>query len=440
MFAIRGAEAYYRARLAPQTAAQATASAVGIAVIDEHTLRVSLARPCPYFLSLTAFPTFAPVYPPALESGAASAADSPPLARHLWTRPGHLIGNGAFRLTRWDFKQRLRMERNSYYWDARGLAINSLEICICSDPNAILTAYETGRIDLARSLSPSAARVLDARRQAGQRPDFHIGDRFATFFYRVNCLRPPLDNPALRRALALAIDREALCTAVLGLGETPAYSYVPPSAAAAMAGVDAAGHPVNYVSPPGLGAGLTPAQRCELARRCLRESGYDPQNGRALELLYAPEPDQQRIAEAVQQMWQAALGIQVVLRTQEVKVISTRIRNLDYDLVRSNWYGDYLDPSTFLNMFTGDDGQNRTGWSHDEYNRLIAAAARDPGAAARFELLQRAERVLCVDEAPIILLFHGRGYYLLNPRFADFADNLLDVLPIHRVQRRAAGP
>ncbi len=133
-------------------------------------------------------------------------------------------------------------------------------------------------------------------------------------------------------------------------------------------------------------------------------------------------------------MWEETLGLRVVLRTLEPKVLSTRIRDLDYDLARSDWFGDYLDPTTFLHLFTSDSGQNRTGWSNRRYDQLLDEAAAEPDAARRFELLARAESILVEEELPILPVFHRRGNYLLSPRFTGLKANVRDLLPIHRVR------
>ncbi len=433
LFVIRGAESYYRARLDDDPDDDIPGERVGIAVPGPRTLRVTLAGPCSYFLDLTSFITFSPAHRATLEKWAYRDGQVLRQSQYLWTRPGNIVCNGAFVLTRWDFKQCLWLERNPYYWDTAAIGVNTIEAYVTNDPNAALIAYETGRVDLVRGVERSVAEVLLAEQQAGRRQDFHSGDRFATFFFRVNCRRPPLTNAALRKALSLAIDRAAICEHVLRLGETPAYTYVPRPALPLMPRASAAGETIFYQPPRGLGAGLSPAERVALAREHLRRSGFD--RSRPLEIAFAPtDPEQRFVAEAVQAMWEEVLGIRVELKTNEGKVLSTRIRRLDYDVVRGNWFGDYMDPSTFLDLFTTTSGQNRTGWSDAEYDRLIAAAAREPDDAERFALLEEAERILCEEELPIIPVYHRRGNYLLNPRFGGINDNVRDLLQIHRVR------
>ncbi len=440
LFEIAGAEAYYRSRLNDDPADDLSEQALGVRVVDPRTLQVRLARPCPHFLELLSFPVYSPVNPRAVERFRTARSAAGGSGEFLWTRAGNLVCNGAFMLTRWDFKQRLLLTRNEHYWDVAAIEPRTIEVYISTDPMTALLAYETGRVDLVRGLDGALVRRLLSSSGVGAAPrrrDLYLADRFATFFLRVNCSRPPLDNADLRKALSLAADRAALCERVLGLGESPAFSFVPHAAAPYMLRRAPDGAPVLYSSARGLGAELDAAARIELAREHLRRSGYlQIAAQRPIELAYPPQPPLPRIAEALQSMWESALGIRVELRAQERKVLSTRIRELDYDLARSDWYGDYFDPSTFLEMFTSVSGQNRTGWKHAEYDRLISAALREPDAGRRFSLFTDAERILCEQELPIIPLYFKTGNYVLSPRIILPGAPLRDGLAIHRARLR----
>ncbi|MBW7904360.1 MAG: peptide ABC transporter substrate-binding protein [Phycisphaerae bacterium] len=426
LFVIDGAEAYYRAAGGVE---RPPAETLGVRAIDARTLELRLAAPCPYLLEILSFPIFAPVYPPLLERFVYRDGRVLRGTRHLWLRPEHIVGNGAFRLVKWDFKERFLLARNEHYWDRDVCDVETIEFYLAPSGNAAQIAYETGRVDMLRGLDAEVALELRRQQETGRRRDFRLGDRFATFFLRVNCRRPPLDDADLRRALALAIDKDELCRHVMGLGEQPADHYVPWHL---LAGGAAA-------PPAGLGMGLSRAARLTEARRLLSRSRLGATGGgRPLELAYAPEPAAfRRVCEAVAEMWRRDLGLRVELRALEPRVLSERIRRLDYDVVRSNWFGDYSDPMTFLDMFTSHGAQNRTGWADAEYDALIAAAAREPVAARRIELLQAAERRLCLEELPIIPLFFMRGNALLNPRF-ELADSQRGVPQFHRVRRAAA--
>lgn len=430
LFVIAGAEAYHRSRMDDDAGNDLPPETVGVTAPDDATLEVRLRRPCPYFLELTALPTFMPVHPPTIERWGDNDRSTGESFR--WTRPGNLVCNGPFELAEWEFKRHMLLRRNPQYRGPQPSELETIEVYTTADPNAALVAYETGRVDLVRGLPTSAARALAEQQRRGLRHDFHVGDRFATYFFRVNVKRPPLDRPEVRRALALAIDKRALCDSVMGMGESPADTYVPRAASGLMERRASDGATVRYDPPAGLGAGLSAAQRCAAARELLARAG-GPGALRVLELSFAPHPDQERVAEAVKAMWERELGLRVDLRRVEGKVLSTFIRNLDYDIVRSDWFGDYLDPATFLEMFAGDSEQNRTGWRDARYDGLLERAAGEPDDRRRFALLREAERILCEDELPIIPLFFKRGTFLLSPRFAGIRDNIRDLLPIHRV-------
>jgi oligopeptide transport system substrate-binding protein len=436
LFAIQGAAAYYSSRSDADATNDQPPETVGVVALDERTLRVTLAGPCPYFLELTSFITLAPAHRPTLARWAYRDGRVLRSTQHLSTRPENIVCNGPFVLDRWDFKQRVFLRRNPHYWDADSIALSSLEALITSDTNAALLAYQTGRADLVSPIERSVAQLLRRAQQAGRRSDFHSSDRFATFFYRVNCRRPPLDDANLRKALSLALDRDALCAHVLQLGETPAYTYVPVPALSLMDRPGPHGGRVRYQPPHGLGADLSADERVALARDLLRRSGYDPRTDRPLELAFPPEAEQRFLAEAIQALWEHHLGLRVELRMVEGKVLSQMIRNLDYDLARSDWFGDYLDPGTFLDMFTTADGQNRTGWSSPAYDALIAAAAREHDPARRYAAFQQAEQILTEDELPILPVFFRRGNYLLSPRFDGVRDNVRDLLQVHRARVR----
>ena len=426
LFVIEGAEAYYRAAGGVE---RLPAETLGIRAIDDRTLELRLVAPCPYLLEILSFPIFAPIYPPLLERFVYRDGRVLRGTRHLWLRPEHIVSNGAFRLVAWGFKERFLLTRNEHYWDRDVCDVETIEFYLAPSGHAAQIAYETGRVDMLRGRPVVLADGQPPNENAVLAGVFRLGPRFGTSSLRITSRRPPLDDPELRKALALAIDKDELCRHVMGLGEQPADHYVPwhllPGDVAAEA--------------HGLAADQTREERLAEARRLFSRSraGRAGGGGRPLELAYAPEPAAfRRVCEAVAEMWRRDLGLRVELRALEPRVLSERIRRLDYDVVRSNWFGDYSDAMTFLDMFTSRSAQNRTGWADAGYDARIAAAAREPVAARRIELLQAAERRLCLEELPIIPLFFMRGNALLDPRF-ELADSLRGVPQFHRVRRAA---
>jgi oligopeptide transport system substrate-binding protein len=245
-----------------------------------------------------------------------------------------------------------------------------------------------------------------------------INPYLGTYFYLVNTDRPPFDDPRVRRALGMAIDREAIVNQVTKGGQLPAYA----------------------VTPPGV-AGYTPRAAVpydiDEARRLLAAAGYP--NGScfpAFELLYNTNESHQKIAVAIQQMWQQALNVQVSLANQEWKVYIESQNNQNYDISRMGWIGDYPDPNTFLDMFVTDGGNNDTGWSSPEYDRLIAAAGREANPEQRLELLQQAEEIL-IAEMPVIPIYTYTRIFLISPDLVGWPNNILDR---HRYENLALRP
>ncbi|MBN1342036.1 MAG: peptide ABC transporter substrate-binding protein [Phycisphaerae bacterium] len=429
LYPVKNARRYYESRGDGDPSNDLSFDEVGVRAIDDRTLRVELAYPCPYFLNLAAFLTLAPVHRATIERWAFRDGKVLP-TKHLWTRPGNIVCNGPFVIDAWQFKRRIRLTRNLYYWDSGSIHFKTIEALPIEDVNTALLAYETGAVDMVSTVSSMAARALYEAKQAGHRPDFHTCRYFATYFYRLNCKRPPLDDVRIRQALSLTIDRDAICDRILGFGQQPAFCYVPAGSVDEMAQTDNDGKTYRYNPAKGFGQDLSPSQRVELARRLLTEAGYPDGNGlRPLELLYNRLESHHLIAQAVANRWAETLGLRVDLKQLERNVFSPRVESLDYDIARGGWIGDYTDPMTFLDMYVTDGGHNQTGFSNPEYDRLIRQATREAHPGKRFEILHRAEALLVGDQLPIAPIYEYVGYYLLNPKFGGiYPDSQLNLL------------
>jgi oligopeptide transport system substrate-binding protein len=381
---------------------------VGVAAPDDTTLKVTLARPTPYFLDLCAGSAFLPVNPPAVR---AHGDD--------WIRPEHVVVNGPFAIADWKLRRRIRLRRNPDYWDAAHVGLTTADAIFTEQASTAFNLYATGSTDwLDSSGIPPMIRDLVVKR-----PDCHRSPYLNTYFYRVNVTRPGLSDPRVRQALALSIDKQAIVEHITRSGQIPATQFVPP------------GLP-GYTSPPG------PGYDPERARALLAAAGYpEGRDFPPIELFFNTSDEHRPIAEVVQQQWKDVLGIRCALRNQEWKVFLASTRALDYDISRASWIGDYLDPSSFLDIFRAGHANNRTGWANPEYDRILDAAAleRDPGARAT--LYARAEALL-TDEGPIIPIYF---YVTLNcydgSRFRGCEPNLLNLLQLKYVRRAdAAGP
>jgi len=366
--------------------------------LDGLTLEVRLRGPVPYFLELAAFATFAPVQRRCVE-----AHD------RAWTRPEHLVGNGPFTLAEWRPYERIVLKKNPRYWDAGRVALDEVRVLAITDSETALKKYLNGEVDWIREVP--GHKIAEAARL----PGFRYAPQLNTYFYRFNVGRPPLGDPRVRKALSLAVDKASITRYLLRAGQRPARSLVPPIL-------------------PGYTPAEGPAHDPAEARRLLAEAGFPGGRGfPRLTLLYNSSESHQQIAETLQHMWRAELGIRVALFNQEWGVYQNSMRNRDYDIARSSWVGDYADPSTFLDCFGTGNGNNRTGWSHRRYDQLLAQAAREANAARRMSLYQEAERILVCDEMPILPLYFYVNAYLVHPRVRGVCDNSRNFHPFQYI-------
>jgi oligopeptide transport system substrate-binding protein len=382
---------------------------LGFAALDDSTFVVRLARPTAYFLDLCAHYPFYPTHPGTVREHGED-----------WIRPEHIVSNGPFTLVDWQLRRRIRLRKNPEYWDAAHVDLALADAVFSEQASTAFNLYAAGETDWIDS-SGIPPMIRDA---VMRRPDFHTSPYLNTFFYRLNVRRPPLDDRRVRQALNLAIDKQAITTHITRSGQIPATHLVPP------------GLP-GYVSPPG--SAHDPAR----ARALLAQAGYPGGRGfPPLELLFNTSEEQRPIAEVVQAQWQEELGIRCELRNQEWKVFLNSTRAGEYQVARGGWIGDYLDPTTFLDLWLPGNANNRTGWSDPAYTALIARAAAETDPAARAALLAAAESIL-LDATPIIPL-----YFLVTlncydeTRFGGCAPNLLNMLLLKHVHRndRAGAP
>lgn len=377
-------------------------SKVGVRALDDRTLEVELENPTPFFVDLCAFPTLFPVRVDLIER----VGDD-------WIKPKHIITNGPFLLEAWRINDRIKLRKNPHYWNRDSVALETIDIFPIAKANVAFNFYASGGADLVmdKGLAPPA--LLD---ELKKRDDFHAAPFLGSYFLRFKCVDGPFADPRVRKAFSLAVDKQRIVDKVTRAGETPAGSLVPP-------GLE------GYDPPEG------PAFDPEKAKALLAEAGYPDGKGFPLtRYLYSEGELNEAIAVELQSMWQQTLGVKVSLARQEWKVYLNSIDSLDYDIARSSWVGDYPDPNTFLDMFVTGGGNNRTGWSDPEYDRLISDATREADPSKRAKILQRAEEILVPEQAVICPIYFYVGIQLYDPhRVKGVEPNLLDDHPLEAI-------
>ena len=382
-------------------------SQVGFEAVDDHTLKITLAGPTPYFLSLLNHYSWFPVHVPTVEKY--GEIDSP---NNPWTRPGNFVGNGAFVLDKWEVNDVIVVKKSSTYWDKDKVKLEQINFKPISSAEVEERAFRSGQIDISNTIPLNKIDVYRKKNPENLRLDPYLG----VYFYRLNVTAPPLDKKKVRQALALSIDRESLVRNVMRRADKPTAFFTPP---------DTGGY--TYSGGPKIE--FDPDQAAQL----LAEAGYPQGKGfPKLKLLYNTSEAHQRIAEAIQQMWQNNLKIQIELINEEWKVYLSTQQKMEYQVSRAGWIGDYNDPNTFLDMWLTGGGNNYTGFANNEFDRLIEAAGQEADRQKRFKLFEEAEAIL-LDEMPVIPIYHYTSKYLANPKVKGWYPTILNHHPYKHV-------
>lgn len=380
---------------------------VGIRALDKHTIEFTLDNVTPFFIQLFAHPSYTPVHPPTvLMHGAMDQAVS------NWTKPENWVGNGPFTLKEWKINQIVATEKNTHYWDAKNVKLNGVHFYPITDQQAEIRAFRSGQVHLTLSPQMATAKIAYYKKNAPE--SLRITPTYASYYYAFNTTRPPFNDVKVRKALAMAIDREAIVKTVTKAGEVPAYSIIP-------------NNPNGY-SPKKLFS-YDP----DKARILLAEAGFP--NGKGfpdIELLYNTLESHRNVALAIQQMLSKNLGINIQLVNQEWKVYLNYKKNMQHDLTRSGWIADYLDPQNFIELQASYSGNNYTGWNNNEYDELISELKRTSDTSKRNTLFERANAIL-TKEMPILPLYLYSDANLVRPNVVGWYDNVMHNHPFNRV-------
>jgi oligopeptide transport system substrate-binding protein len=394
LYPVTNAEAFNKGQIA-------NFDQVGFRALNDWTLEIMLPNPTPYFLSLLNHYSWFPVHIPTIAKyGAAFERGS------RWTRPGRFVGNGPFTLEEWRLNDRIRVKKSATYWDAPSVALDQIVFHTIDSNDVEERAFRSGQLHVTDTIP-----VNRIDRYRHDHPDLlRIDPYLATYFFRVNVTKPVLNNRLLRRALAMAIDRKSIVENIWRGGQTPAGCFTPPNTA---------GYTCQSSIP------YDP----DLARKTLAQAGY--RNGRglpAIEILFNTSENHKLTCEAIQQMWREQLNVSATLLNQEEKVYFETRRQMNYQIYRSNWIGDYNDPNSFLDLWLTNGTNNSTGWSNAEYDRQIALASRTSDQAARYAAFQKAEAIL-LDEAPILPVYFYTHTFLIQPSVKGWYPTILDHHP-----------
>lgn len=369
---------------------------LGVGSDGEGQLWIRLARPAPWLPTILTMSIASPRLP--------GVHDDP----RSFTSPAKFVGNGPYLLEAWSPGAEILLARNPRFHSAGGVAIDAVRYLPLADPVAEYNLYRAGDLDVTATVPPAQFDALEAERPC----ELQSAPGLGLYYLAFDLTEPPLDDPRLREALSLAIDRERL-VAMLGRGEVAAHRLLPPALA-----------PQDLAAGTGGGAGRAARER--RAREALASTGRPPP---AIDLTYDAGDVHRQVALAVRAMWQEVLGIDATLRQLEWKAfLDQRSDRGSWQVMRFVWVGDYDDASSFTDLFVGGGANNLPGYSNPGYDALVREAAGSAEPARRRELLARAEALLLADH-PVAPLYFMTSKHLVAPRVTGHLQNPLDRHP-----------
>ena len=368
-------------------------TALGAYAEGDQVLVVKLNQPAPYFPQLLTHSATFPVY----SDASARTHD-----------PANWISNGPYVLSRWEPGTRLELAQNKRYWDRANVHIPRVQYQVAPDQNAQLASYRAGQIDLTDSVPANALPWLRSEHSM----ELVTAPFLATAYYGLNLSIEPLaSNLKLREALAMAIDRQRLVSA-LGFGQTGAYGFVPPGT-------------WNYNPQSWQWKDLSDSDRIAQAKRLYAEAGYSSKTGLHLLLLFNTSPAIKQTAIVVAAMWKEILGIDTEFSDEEYRVfLQSRHDKKRWQVIRLGWTADYNDASAFLNIFQSNS-PNNLGFASPTVDRLLDEAAHTADPQARRGKLEEAEKEVLKDY-PVIPLYFYVSKRLVKPYVLGVKPNLLD--------------
>lgn len=377
-------------------------ASLGVSAPEPRLVRIELENPTPYFIDVI-------------------AAAAMPVPRHViekhgneWLRPENFVSNGPFVLQEWRPNAYVRARANPHFWGARDLKLDGVVHYPLGNPGTLVRRFNAGELDLVMVVPPE--RTEELRAQHGE--SLRLGRGIANEVIVFNTRSGATKDLRVRRALAMAIEREVIARNVIGFPGVGAYSIVPPG----VLNYDRGAEP-DY-------ARWTSAQRLAEARRLLAEAGYGP--GKPLQIRFGfPSTDLNRkVAVAVAAMW-SRIGVRAELQQKETKALVSDVGVGNFDAARFVWLASFSDPYAYLERMLSVGsavGMNTSGYRNPKFDALLAKAAQEVNVDLRAGILREAEAMALADQ-PVAPVYFLVGRRLVSKRVTGFADNPRGLYP-----------
>lgn len=369
---------------------------LGVKALDDTTLQVTLNQPNAAFLAMLAHPSLVPIDKVLVERFG-----------DKWTKPEHIVTSGPYTLSKWVVNERIVAQRNPKYWDNEHTVINKVTYLPITSEAADVNRYKAGEIDIVYTVPVNQFALL--KKTMGSQ--LNVSPQLATYYYELNTTKPPFNDPRVRRALNMGLDKDIIADKVMGQGQRPAWLISQPD----IGGVTL--KQPDYASWPR-------DKRIAEAKKLLNEAGFNESHPLVFNLLYNTSETHQRIAIAASSMWKKNLGVEAKLQNQEWKTMLDTMHTHNFDAVRYAWIADYDDAASFLNNFRTGDSENTSQYSNPAYDKALHDAAKAADTAARGKFYQQAEDLLAED-VPAIPVYHYVRTHLVKPWVGGFEPDKL---------------
>lgn len=369
---------------------------LGVKAINDRTLEITLTQPTAAFLAMLAHPSLVPL-------------DKVLIGRFgdKWTKPEHFVSSGAYTLSQWVVNERIVTVRNPRYWDDQHTVINKVTWLPISSEAADVNRYKAGEIDIVYTVPVNQFAQL--KKTMGD--ELRVAPQLSTYYYQFNTTRAPFNDPRVRRALNMALDKDIIAQKVMGQGQREAWVISQPD----IGGVTL--RAPDYASWPR-------DKRIAEAKKLLADAGFGPEHPLSFNLLYNTSETHQRIAIAASSMWKKNLGVEAKLQNQEWKTMLDTMHTGNFDAVRYAWIADYDDAASFLNTYRTGDSENTSKYSNPAYDEALRNAAKAATVAERGKYYQQAEDMLGQD-VPAIPVYHYVRTHLVKPWVGGFVSDSL---------------
>lgn len=379
---------------------------LAVSAPDDSTFVVTLTSDLPYFLEVCAFPATFPV-----RQDVTTKEDGTPNDQWTFDVATYLC-NGPYKLTAWNHNSEIVMEPNEQYYDVANLGPDKITFKLMDDQNAMLSGFNSGELDFIEDVPQAELPSLIAS------GDLKIVDYIGTYYVCYQTQKAPFDDPRVRQAFTLAVNRTFIVDKVTQAGQVPANGFVPAGVydAAGSTGDDFRTVGGAYYSIEG-DADYSYEANCEKARELLADAGYPNGEGfPVVEYLYNTSEAHKAVAEALQNMWETELGVKVTLNNQEWAVFLQTRKDGNYSIARNGWIADYNDPMSFLDMWLTGGGNNDAQYVNADYDAKIQEAKNTTDPAARMQLMHDAEDIIMDQDWALNPLYFYTQKYMLSDR------------------------